>query len=264
MIDELRVTTARKAGTLLVGEAKKFAEQWQGQYVTRGELSLEMLRQQEGVEKMVIFSVGGPVIEGIGWRYFYHPSMAALRALQWERNGQDALIQALALQPGETVLDGTLGLGADAVLMSLAVGATGKILGVENSPWVAMITSYGLEHIVGQSPALEAAMRRIETRCGDVLDVLRDMPNGSVDAVYLDPMFRYSVQGSSNMQPLHQIADRRPLNRELLQEACRVARRRVVIKEAAHSPEWERLGIHHFSGGHYSRVRYGILKGAGI
>ena len=94
------VTTARKAGTLLVGEAKKFAEQWQGQYVTRGELSLEMLRQQEGVEKMVIFSVGGPVIEGIGWRYFYHPSMAALRALQWERNGQDALIQALALAAG--------------------------------------------------------------------------------------------------------------------------------------------------------------------
>jgi hypothetical protein len=31
-----------------------------------------------------------------------------------------------------------------------------------------------------------------------------------------------------------------------------------------HSPEWERLGIQDFSGGRYSRVRYGILKGAGI
>lgn len=264
MMDELRVTTARNAGTFLVGEAKKFAECWGGQYVVRGELSLEKLRQQEGVEKLVVFSVDGPVIEGIGWRYFYHPSMAALRALQWERNGQDALVKALALQPGETVLDGTLGLGADAVLMSLAVGETGKILGVEKSPWVAMITSHGLAHAVGLNPVLEAAMRRIETRCGDALDVLKDMSAGAVDAVYLDPMFRYSVQGSSNMQPLHQIADRRPLRRELLQEACRVARRRVVVKEAVHSPEWERLGIQDFSGGRYSRVRYGILKGAGI
>ena len=264
MMDELRVTTARNAGTFLVGEAKKFAECWGGQYVVRGELSLAKLRQQEGVEKLVVFSVDGPVIEGIGWRYFYHPSMAALRALQWERNGQDPLVQALALQAGETVLDGTLGLGADAVLMSLAVGEAGKILGVENSSWVAMITSYGLAHARGQSPVLAAAMKRIETRCGDVLEVLKDMPTGAVDAVYLDPMFRHSVQGSSNMQPLHQIADRRPLSRDLLQEACRVARRRVVIKEAAHSPEWERLGIQDFSGGRYSRVRYGILKGAGI
>ena len=144
------------------------------------------------------------------------------------------------------------------------VGETGKILGVEKSPWVAMITSHGLAHAVGLNPVLEAAMRRIETRCGDALDVLKDMSAGAVDAVYLDPMFRYSVQGSSNMQPLHQIAERRPLRRELLQEACRVARRRVVVKEAVHSPEWERLGIQDFSGGRYSRVRYGILKGAGI
>ena len=245
-------------------EAREFAAQWQGRYVARQELSLEKLRQQENVEKIVVFSVAGPVVEGIGWRYFYHPSMAALRALQWERNGQDALVQALALQPGETVLDGTLGLGADAVLMSLVVGATGKILGVESSPWVSMITSYGLAYAEGLSPVLEAAMRRIETHCGDVLDVLRSMPAGAIDAVYLDPMFRYSVQGSSNMQPLHQIADRRPLSKELLQEACRVARRRVVVKEAVHSPEWERLGIQHFSGGRYSRVRYGVLKGACI
>lgn len=52
MMDELRVTTARNAGTFLVGEAKKFAECWGGQYVVRGELSLEKLRQQEGVEKI--------------------------------------------------------------------------------------------------------------------------------------------------------------------------------------------------------------------
>ena len=107
------------------------------------------------------------------------------------------------------------------------------------------------------------ALGYFATLAADAIDDTKEIDMKAVDVVYLDPMFRYSVQGSSNMQPLHQIADRRPLRRELLQEACRVARRRVVVKEAVHSPEWERLGIQDFSGGRYSRVRYGILKGAG-
>lgn len=262
-MEQLLVTTVRTPDAAVSAGAQRFARQWQGRYVPRGDLSLDALRAEGQVDRLVVFSAQGPCLDGGDWRFFHHPSMAALRGHAWLRGDGDALVTALQLQAGDCVLDCTLGLGADAIMASLAVGESGRVRALESSPWVAMISAYGLAHPQAQEERLAAAMRRIEVQVGQAADILREMAPGAVDVIYFDPMFRSTVAASSNMQPLRQIADLQPLTPALLQQARRVARRRVVVKEAAGSPEWRRLGITQFSGGRYSRIRYGILEGSG-
>ena len=56
-------------------------------------------------------------------------------------------------------------------------------------------------------------------------------------------MFRQTVNRSSGLQPLKKLANPRPLDRESVREAVRVARKRVVLKERLMSGEFERLGF---------------------
>ena len=73
-------------------------------------------------------------------------------------------------------------------------------------------------------------------------------------------MFRHSLERSSNLKPLRSIVDHRPVTVDVIKEAKRVARKRVVIKENAKSAEFKRLGFEEIYGGKYSPIQYGILK----
>ena len=54
------------------------------------------------------------------------------------------------------------------------------------------------------------------------------------------------------------MANHEPVSEVMIEEACRVARRRVVFKENARSLEFERLGFTKIMGGRYSKVHYGV------
>ena len=88
---------------------------------------------------------------------------------------------------------------------------------------------------------------------------LAGQEDSSFDSVYFDPMFRYPLMDSENLSPLRSLADSRALTEETVAEACRVARKRVVMKENARSLEFERLGFKTIMGGKYSKVHYGVM-----
>lgn len=215
----------------------------------------------------------GVFLESGNLRLSFHPSMALLRIINIFKNISDRYLEATSLQPGDTLLDATLGLGTDALIGAWAVGAHGRIIGLENSPLVAAIVKDGLIHFA-QDPVptvqtelkqqawntLALAADRIEVVWADHLDFLKQQPDFSVDVIYFDPMFRHTRVQSASIQPLHLWSDSRPLSRETVKEACRVARRRVVLKERKDSVEFQRLGFKVLPGGKYSQVDYGMIS----
>ena len=190
---------------------------------------------------------------------FFHPNMSQLRLKNLRLGEKDHMTEAMGLQEGMSVLDCTLGFGADAIVASFGVGESGSVTGLEVSPLIAAVTGYGLQHFLPGNYPLYAAMRRINVVNEDYLDYLRQQPDNSVDVVYFDPMFRKPLTASSSISPLRGVADHRPLSGDAVVEACRVARLRVVMKEASGSGEFARLGFQRLVGGKYSKVHYGVI-----
>ena len=72
---------------------------------------------------------------------------------------------------------------------------------------------------------------------------MRSMPAASVDCVMLDPMFDQPKKSSPHFELLRKFADHRPLDRETLDEARRIARRWVVVKGGRYTKQFDRLGL---------------------
>lgn len=215
----------------------------------------------------------GIFLETQEMRFNFHPSMALIRLIQIQRGEADRFLHATGLQPGDRFLDATLGLGTDALVAATQIGGQEHVLGIEYSPLLAALIREGLMNLAkGPLPnvenpdkvnawlALSQAARRIEVKWGDHLYFLKDCPDSSVDVIYFDPMFRQTKKQSASIRPLHHFSNTLPLQMETVKEACRVARKRVVLKERKGSPEFSRLGFRILEGGKYSNVDYGIIE----
>ena len=169
------------------------------------------------------------------------------------------MIDALKISTGSKVLDCTLGLGSDAIVESFIVGAEGKVVALESNPLIAAVVGHGMKNFLEDSPHILEAMRRVEVVNADCSDFLKTCADKSFDAVYFDPMFRRPIEKSSGLNPIRPLADNRPLTEEIIREACRVAKLRVVMKEHSGSAEFSRLGFKILSGGKYSSIAFGVI-----
>lgn len=159
------------------------------------------------------------------------------RLLHGERVTLDGLLTAAALQPGDAVLDATLGLGMDALVVAAAVGPAGSVVGLEASPVLAALTAEGLR----RHPA--DAARRITVLAGDADAFLAQVPASSFDVVLFDPMFRTPGAQGHGFDLVRAFGDARPLTEERLRRARQVARRAVVVKDATPGLDLARLGL---------------------
>lgn len=166
----------------------------------------------------------------------------------------DVLVEALALRPGERVLDGTAGLCADALVLAHVVGPEGSVLALEASAPLAEVMAFSLAHPHVKDAAVRAAAARIQLRHARHEVELSALPDGAVDVVYLDPMFDRPAGASPDFGPLRAVADMTKLTPQVLAEARRVARRRVVVKDAFGGGRLQLLGL---------RPIPGLSKGAG-
>lgn len=156
----------------------------------------------------------------------WHPGM--LHTLR-EADCAHPWIRLSGLQRGETVLDGTLGLGTDATFLAEWTGR--RVIACEVVPALALLASEGL---VGVD---------VEVRCADSFDVLCALPDRSVDLVIADPMFPVvDDDASASLDLVRWVADPRPIDARWRDEALRVARRAVVLKDRARGGLLERLG----------------------
>ena len=260
------VTTSRQPNDAHLAEVARWAGLLDAPLVDRADLSVARLAALHGVAGVLV--VGGDRVTyyepGRELLYFFHPGMARRRIRNLRAGNGDPMITAMGLGPGDSVLDCTLGRGADATVAAQVVGETGRVVGLEKVPVLAWLTIEGLRTYEIQDAATQAAMRRVEARCADYAELLPREADGSCDVVYFDPIFEQMVPGASAMIPLRQLASHEPLTAASLTEARRGARRRVVIKQPSGSPLWERLGIpvEIVSGGK-SHVEYGVVRAAG-
>ncbi|NLV16167.1 MAG: class I SAM-dependent methyltransferase [Syntrophomonadaceae bacterium] len=228
-------------------------------YSPRQDRSLARVMEDEKVSRVVVWEREGPILYGGEEKFFYHPSMGKNRVSRLRRGESDPLVQALDLAPGLEVLDCTLGLGADALVISYVVGSAGRVMGTESSPLVAAIVRWGIKKYVKGPVWLQEALDRIEIHTGDHFEILRSQPSQSFDIVYFDPMFRNPIAVCSGISPLRPLANPEPLMVEAVQEARRVARRRVVLKERYQSQEFQRLGFEQVQMSKKSEIAYGIM-----
>ncbi|WP_308447269.1 class I SAM-dependent methyltransferase [Desulforamulus aquiferis] len=228
-------------------------------YLPREKQSLESIRQRASAESIILVNNNRLSLVTNGMELFFHPGLAKLRIKELQAGKTDQMISAMALSEGKTVLDCTLGIASDAIVASYIAGSLGTVVGIEASIAVAEIVSRGLKNYHGERPELLDAMRRINVVQGDHLEYLRQLPDNCFDIVYFDPMFRKPREQSSSMAPLRPFANSNPLSPDAVNEARRVAKHRVVMKENRFSQEFKRLNFHTIQGGRYSPVAYGII-----
>lgn len=256
---EFIITTITKVNTDLIYQAQALAQKFNKKFVTRNNLSLERLKQDNNVDNILIFTKEGLKAHTSQGDLFFHLNMAQLRILNLNRNQKDHMVEAMDLKPKMSVLDCTLGLGTDATVASYIVGENGKVVGLESATLIYLITKYGLANFNHDNIAINHSLRRIESFNLHYLDYLKAQGDNSFDIVYFDPMFRKPIQDSANFKPMRAIANMEQLQSKALVEALRVAKKRVVIKETKDSMEFKRLNISQIYGGKYSSVSYGVI-----
>jgi len=192
-----------------------------------------------------------------GGQLAFHPGMAVPRIKQLKQGAVEMLCQVMALQPGDSVLDCTMGMANDALVAAFAVGAAGRVTALESSPVVYAVTSYGLRHWKTGGWRLEEAMARIAPYWCDYHSYLPQVQPGQYAVIYFDPMFERPVLRSSGIAPLRRVADYRAITQDVLEEARRLAGRRVVVKHRAGT--LQSLHFDAIVGGKYSTLAYGIL-----
>lgn len=159
------------------------------------------------------------------------------------------------------ILDATAGLGCDASLLAL-VGC--QVTAIERNPIVAALLRDGLQRAAaaekiewppdvsasesasaapssGSQTAADHWLHRLALIESDAIQYIHQLPPESrPDVIYLDPMFPHRTKSAlvkKEMRLCRAVAGDDPDAPALLEAALAVARRRVVVKRAAHAPE---------------------------
>ncbi len=253
------VTTSHQPDDESLARAGQAARALGAVLAARERLSLARLREKYRAENILVATREEIKLHTPRGECFFHPGLSIQRIKAVRRGGPDHMVAAMGLHAGDSVLDCTLGLGADAIVAAFVTGPAGRVVGVEASPELAYLVKTGFLTYRAGPQFLREVMSRIEVLCGDCEQYLAGQPDNSFDLVYFDPMFRFAREKSSSMNPLRGIVKPEPLNCRMIAEGLRVARRRVVMKENTFSQEFARLGFSKAGGGQYSPVAFGVI-----
>lgn len=239
------VTTSGRPNNHLIHSAEQIALELSGSFIKRNKTSVEDIKRLCKDDVLVVgknrielhyFDQQSPL--------FFHPNSAMFRIKRLIKGEKDPLCEACNLQYGDSFLDCTLGLASDSIVASYAVGEHGIVKGIEGSENLAFIVKVGLQQWETGLNALDDAMRRIDVSTYDHLSFLRNCPDKSYDVIYFDPMFEETIEESVGLVPLKHIANYSPLEKETINEAKRVAKRRIVLKDHWKSKRFEQHGFH--------------------
>ncbi|RFU65458.1 class I SAM-dependent methyltransferase [Peribacillus glennii] len=238
------VTTAGRADPESIAKARQTAAQLQISYIPRLKRSVTQLQKIYGGDCLVVGKDRLDLYKEFRQEpFFFHPNVAMLRIKRLLKGEEDPYISASGLQSGSTVLDCTLGLGADAVVASFVTGVNGKVCGIEENPLLAYIVKNGLETYHSGTKVIDQVLRRIEVTTSSHLDVLKTCDDNSFDVVYFDPMFEESITESNGIRPLTYFASANDLTEEIIGHAKRVARQRIVLKDHFRSQRFGRFSF---------------------
>lgn len=150
----------------------------------------------------------------------------------------DHFLRHARLRPGDAVLDCTLGVAQDALVAARAVGPTGRVVGVEKSLALYVLTTEGL---ATHDPGLHST--RVEVVHADSAEFLQAQAAKSFDVVVFDPMHERPAKAQPQFHGMRAWADHAELTAEMISAARRVARRRVLVKGSRYSQDLKKLGL---------------------
>lgn len=239
------VTTGGRTNQYMIEKAKEIANSLDVMYVPRRKQSIQLLQHRSnsdclvvGKERLELYKMGE--VEP----FFYHPNSAMFRIKRLLRGEHDPFAQAAQLSKGMKVLDCTLGLAGDAIVASFLTGEEGQVFGIEGQKYIAYLVREGLRSWEPGIPEMKAAMERIQVVNQSAIQFLRTQHDDSIDCVYFDPMFDENIQESFGIKGLTQFALYDEFEDDLIVEALRVAKSRVVLKDHYKSNRFEKYGFH--------------------
>ncbi|MDX8046235.1 class I SAM-dependent methyltransferase [Gracilibacillus sp. S3-1-1] len=238
------ITTAGRVTTDLIQYANELSFIYQVPYIERKKQSLNQLKSLYQVDILVVGKEKlflSPFKSSD--KLFFHLNLAMVRAKRLLNNKEDAFVTAANLEKGMSVLDCTFGLASDSIIASLVVGEQGVVTGLEASKAIYMLTSEGLKQTDSSYDSINEAMRRINVQHAHHLSYLTQQPTNAVDVVYFDPMFQEAIDTSNGLNPIRQHALHEDLTAEAIEEAKRVAKQRVVIKDYWKSERFQAFGF---------------------
>ena len=224
-------TTAGNETQILIDKAMNLSSKLGIEYHPRRGKSLKYLLANIDSQIFVVNNMRGlSYYDSDSDEAFYHPNMAFLRLINLKNGHPDSMAEACKLESGMSFFDGTLGLAADSVTASWIVGENGRITATEKSFPVYVLVKEGLSFYAEQNPELASVIERINIKNLDNLDFLRKCEDSGYDVVYFDFMFNKPLETSNGIRVIDNLASRDVITIEHICEACRVAKKRVVVK----------------------------------
>jgi protein-L-isoaspartate O-methyltransferase len=234
-------------------DARSVAQRFGFDFLLRGHRSLARIFRETRYELLAVMGSNGLTLWHGGLRLAFHAGLAELRIKRVLAGEHDPLVALTQVTEGERVLDCTLGLGRDALVLA----ATGAFVdGVESRPLLAAFAEQGLLHLGG---AGREAATRVRVVHDNYRRVLERAEPGSYAIVYFDPMFTEDVKQPADYELFRQLADPAPLVTEVVERARVVARRVVVIKDGPRARLLKSLGVPLQELTFGDRVRFGVV-----
>ena len=181
-----------------------------------------------------------------GRDYRWHPGLLHTRV---EAGWTHPLVRAMALTQGDRVLDCTLGLGTDASFVALLTRV--PVTGIELQPALALMAQEGLRD-AGHAVRVVSADSRL---------LLGGLPDGSFDVVWGDPMFPVGAAVTHSLDLVRHIGSHAPLGQGWLDQARRVAKKRVVVRDTWNGTLLETMFPDQILNTMRQRPRYGVWLG---
>ncbi|MFP7297940.1 class I SAM-dependent methyltransferase [Neobacillus niacini] len=254
------VTTAGRTNQQMIEKAMETAEVLNIPYIARKKKSILLLQKETNSECIVVGKERLELFHKEAQHpFFFHPNSAMFRIKRLKNGEHDPFADAAQLNNGMTFLDCTLGLASDSIVASYLVGDEGRVTGTEGQKYLAFIVQEGLRTWKTEVPEMNKAMASIQVIHSQALEYLKSLPDESYDCVYFDPMFDESILESDGIKALGYIAMHEDLNKEMIDEAYRVTKYRVLLKDHYKSKRFEKYGFNVFRR-KTAKFHFGILE----
>ena len=255
---KIAVTTTRDTDESLNNKAKDISKYLNISYIKRSNISIKKTIMKDGFDYLLVVERDKIVIKGEDSTLFWHPNMSELKIKSIRQGNKEAIIEATKLEEGNSILDCTLGLAGDSLIFSAVVGEKGYVVATEINKYIAYLSKCGLE---SYNDVDGKTIDNIKVVNESYEDYILKQSDNSFDVVYFDPMFKEANKKSTTINSFRDFANHKGLTKEILNEALRVCKKRVVIKERQGYNDFEKLGIKKYYGGKKSgAIIYGIIE----
>ncbi len=256
MVARVGITTAKRVSAAQLKVVAELKGQFKLPFLARQKRSIKHLIEHYALDYLFVVESEQLYLSDGQTRFFWHPNTALLKLK--ERVG-GPLIEALAVRPGDRVLDCTMGLAADALVIASQLTAGGSVTALESNRYICYLTARGLATTDYQL-VRQLAERLAIVNC-DYRDYLAAQADKAFDTVYFDPMFKSAKRTACGIAMLRKLANQAAITADTIAAARRVASRCVVLKERFGSGVLEALKPDYIVGERRSgRVVYGVFK----